>query len=256
MFSRRTFLSRTGLAAAAATGVAAPHLARSAEQLLTTPGQKPRKIIHLVSDGMSAGTFTCADRFSALTRERPLAWVKLMATAGAQHAFMSTRSLNSLVTDSAAAASAWGSGSRVANGAVNLLPDGRALTPLCSLFGDAGWARGLVTTTEITHATPAGFAANVRTRDHAPLIAAQYLERKIDVLLGGGRAYFDPAKRRDRRDLRAEFAAAGYTVVQDRAGLEKAPLASRLLGTFADGHLPFTLDWLGDAKRRATVPTV
>ena len=67
------------------------------------------------------------------------------------------RSLNSLVTDSAAASTSWGSGSRVKNGTLNILPDGRRLRPLCTVFGEAGWARGLVTTTEITHATPAGF---------------------------------------------------------------------------------------------------
>jgi alkaline phosphatase len=123
---------------------------------------------------------------------------------------MNTRSLNSMVTDSSAASSAWGSGSRVVNGAVNVLPDGRLLTPLYTLFGEAGWKTALVTTAEITHATPAGFAVAIKSRGNSDGIAKRYLDRNIEVLLGGGRPFFDPKKRKDKRDLRAEFKLAGY----------------------------------------------
>ncbi len=259
MLSRRSFLSRSGLAAASAASagaLGAPHIARSADALLTQPGQKPKRIIHLVSDGMSLGTLTCSDQFALLSRNRGLAWMQLFRDPAARHALMNTRSLNSLVTDSAAASSAWGSGSHVTNGAINALPDGRLLTPLYPLFAQAGWARGLVTTAEITHATPAGFACATKSRSSSDIIASQYFEGKIDVLLGGGRPYFDPAKRRDKRDLRADFAAAGYSVVEDLAGLEKAPLDTRLLGTFAEGHLPYSIDQMASPKLRATTPTI
>jgi len=185
-----------GLAAAAATStIAAPHLGRSADALLTGPGQKPKRIIHLVSDGMSMGTLTCANLFSEATRKRPLAWMQHLNSPEAHQALMNTRSLNSIVTDSSAASSAWGSGSHVVNGALNVLPDGRLLTPLCALFAEKGWATGLVTTAEITHATPAGFAVAIRSRGDSQAIAAQYLQRKIDVLLGGGRPFFSPNSR-------------------------------------------------------------
>ncbi len=255
--NRRSFLSRSGLAAAAATsGLAAPHIARSAEALLTTPGQKPKRIIHLVSDGMSLGTLTCANHFSERVRQRPLAWMDVLHSRAGHQALMNTQSLNSVVTDSSAAASAWGSGSRVVNGAVNVLPDGRLLTPLYALFAQKGWATGLVTTAEITHATPAGFAVAVKSRGDSQAIAAQYLARKVDVLLGGGRPFFSPASRKDKRDLRGEFAHAGYTVVLNAAELEKAPLDTKLLGTFADGHLPYTIDQRVDPKLIASTPTL
>ena len=256
MFSRRSFLTRSGLAAATAAIAGAPHIARSADALIAQPGQKPKRIIHIVSDGMSGGTLTCADIFSQLTRKRPLSWVELFRNPAARLALMNTRSLNSAVTDSSAASSAWGSGSRVVNGAVNVLPDGRLLTPFYPLFADAGWKTGLVTTAEITHATPAGFAVAVKSRGNSDAIATQYFERKVDVLLGGGRPFFDGKRRKDKRDLRGDFAAAGYTVVSDKASLAKAPLDTRLLGTFADGHLPYTLDHRADAKLRDTVPTL
>ncbi len=256
MISRRSFLSRTGLVAAGASAATAPHIARSAEALLTQAGQKPKKIIHIVSDGMSMGTLTCSNLYSQLTRKRELSWMQLYKNAAARSGLMNTRSLNSAVTDSSAASSAWGSGSRVVNGAVNVLPDGRLLSPLYNLFSQAGWATGLVTTAEITHATPAGFAVAVKSRGDSQAIAAQYLERKVDVLLGGGRPFFDAKKRKDKRDLAGDFTAAGYAVVQDLDGLNKAPTDTRLLGTFADGHLPYTIDYLYDAKIRAKTPTI
>ena len=253
--NRRSFLTRSGFAAAAST-FAAPHLARSAEALLSAPGQKPKRIIHLVSDGMSLGTLTCASLFSESARKRPLAWMQTLNSPAAHQALMNTRSLNSMVTDSSAASSAWGSGSRVVNGAVNVLPDGKLLTPLYALFAEKGWATGLVTTAEITHATPAGFAVAVKSRGDSQAIAALYLQRGVDVLLGGGRPFFSPNARKDKRDLRADFAAAGYTVVLSAADLEKAPLDTKLLGTFADGHLPYTIDHRADPKLVASTPTL
>jgi alkaline phosphatase len=256
MLTRRSFLTRSSLASGAVAGLAAPHLARSTESLLAATGQRPQRIIHVVSDGMSAGTLTCADAFSQLTRRRPLAWTQLWNHPAARIAMMNTRSLNSLVTDSSAASSAWGSGSRVVNGVLNLLPDGTALTPLYALFGQAGWKTGLVTTAEITHATPAGFAVAVKSRNDAEDIAVQYFERKVDVLLGGGRPFFSPNRRRDKRDLRGEFTRAGYHFVATKAELAAAPVEARVLGTFADGHLPYTLDQRADPKLMEAVPTL
>ena len=253
--SRRSFLTSSGITAAAAVGIA-PHAAKSADALLAAAGQKPKKIIHVVSDGMSVGTLTCADLLSQITRKKPLTWTQLFKHPAAKLSFMNTRSLNSAVTDSSAASSAWGSGSRVVNGAVNVLPDGKLLTPLFPLFADAGWKTGLVTTAEITHATPAGFAVAVKSRGNSDAIAAQYFDRKVDVLLGGGAPFFKGSRRKDKRDLNAEFAKAGDTVVSDKAGLSAAPLDTRLIGTFADGHLPYTIDQRNDAKLRDKVPVL
>lgn len=253
--SRRSFLTRSGIAAAAAAG-AAPHVAMSADALLAQSGQKPKRIIHVVSDGMSIGTLTCADYLSQITRKKALTWTGLFNNPAARISLMNTRSLNSAVTDSSAASSAWGSGSRVVNGAVNVLPDGKLLTPLYPLFKEAGWKTGLVTTAEITHATPAGFAVAVKSRGNSDAIAAQYFERKIDVLLGGGAPFFSPNRRKDKRDLRGDFTKAGYAFVTDKAGLAAAPIDKPLLGVFADGHLPYTIDHKNDAKLRDKVPTL
>ena len=252
--SRRRFLTRSGLAAAGGAA-AAPHLSRAADARARA-GQKPARIIQLVADGMSMGTLTCADHLSQLLRGRGLAWMQLYNQPGVVSAMMNVRSLNSLVTDSSASACAWGSGSRIVNGTVNILPDGRVLKTLYELFGEAGWKRGLVTTTEITHATPAGFAASGLKREAAETIAVQYLERGIEVLLGGGRKFFDPKQRKDKRDLKPDYVARGYTVMETAAQLKAAPLDKPWLGTFDASHLPFTLDQLSDAQAQANVPTL
>jgi alkaline phosphatase len=253
--NRRSFFHRSGLVAVAGA-VGAPAVLRAADRVSFKPGDRPRHIIHLVADGMSPATLTCADHLSAHVRQRGLTWLQLTQRPGAANGLMNVRSLNSLVTDSAAASSAWGSGSRVVNGAVNVLPDGRKLRTLCDLFGEAGWKRGLVTTVEVTHATPAGFAASVTSRGTPEDIAVQYYEQRIEVLLGGGRKFFDPAVRKDTRDLRGDFQKAGYAVFEDRAALLAAPSDPPWLGTFDRSHLPFTVDHQRDAKLQAAVPTL
>ncbi|MFM8468791.1 MAG: alkaline phosphatase [Limisphaerales bacterium] len=250
--NRRHFFTRTGLLAAASAS--APAIVRAAEPGNTRPGQKPRHIIHLIADGMAMATLSMADHLSHAVRGRGLTWMSLYQRPEVVGSFMDVRSLNSLVTDSSASSCAWGSGSRIVNGTVNILPDGTILTPLYTLFGQAGWKRALVTTTEITHATPAGFAASGLKREAAEAIAVQYMERGVDVLLGGGQKFFDPAKRKDKRDVVADYKTAGYQVFKTAQEFSAAKADGKWLGIFANSHLPFTVDWNHDAKLKAGVP--
>ena len=252
--NRRNFFKQTGLLAAGVVGF--PAVVRSADVAAVAPGSRPRNIIHLVADGMSSGTLTAADYYSHFTRQRGLSWFDFAHRPGTHSAFVNMRSLNSFVTDSSAASSSWGSGSRVMNGALNQLPDGRNLRTLYQLFDELHWRRGLVTTTEITHATPAGFATNSASRGSADELAVQYLDRRVDVLLGGGKPFFDAGKRKDKRDLYADYRAAGYTVMTKAAELKAAPLDARWLGTFSSGHLPYTVDRDQDVRLLKEVPSL
>lgn len=253
--TRRRFFTQSGLIAAGT--FAGPAIVKGKDSsAVFARGERPRHIIHLVSDGMSAGTLTCGDALSKLRRGRGAAWIELYHHPHAFTGLMDMRSLNSLVTDSSAASSSWGSGSRINNGAVNVLPDGRDLKPLYSLFAEQGWKRGLVTTTEITHATPAGFAANDASRGSAETIAEQYLERKVDVLLGGGAKHFSPRERKDERDLMADYRKAGYAIFESAAELHQAKENGRWLGVFSRGHLPYTVDQMQSPALRVKVPTL
>jgi alkaline phosphatase len=216
---------------------------------------KVRGIVFMVSDGMSPGVIGLAETFSQLTRKRGTAWWRLYNDPAATRGLMDTASANSLVTDSAAASSAWGGGQRVHNGAINTTPNGREIQPIAAILKQKSAARiGLVTTATVTHATPAGFAASVPARSNEHAIAPQYLNR-VDVILGGGSGFFDPALRPDGRDLAGEFEQAGYQRTDTRDAL-LAATAPKLLGTFTRGHLPFAIDRDHDPDLAARVPTL
>lgn len=254
--SRRSFLSTAALGALAAglplRSAAANRPSNSAAA--REPG-RARNLILVVSDGMSAGALATAEQFRRRRDGRGTAWIDLYRDASIRKGLMDTASASSLVTDSAAAASAWGGGLRVNNGALNIGPAGERPVPLFALARAEGRAAGLVSTATITHATPAGFAINTPKRNEETLIADLYAKTGLDLFLGGGNRFFDPALRPDKHDAYAAFRAAGYHVARDRAALASAP-AGRLLGVFADGHMPYALDHAADPALVASAPTL
>lgn len=218
-------------------------------------GRKPRNIIFLVSDGMSSGVPSIAEPFSKLVRQKGTQWASLLKNPNAAHGFFETYSLNSLVTDSAAASSAWASGARVHNGALNVLPDGRELTPIAELYKQAGRRVGLVTTTQMTHATPAGFATVEASRNDHASIAPQFM-KSVDVLMGGGIEYWSPTQRADGLDVIGKYQAAGYTFWDHRDQVRSSATPEKVLGLFGKGHLPYTLDWRNQTAISARVPNL
>lgn len=115
----------------------------------------------------------------------------------------------------------------------------------------AGKSVGLVTTSQVTDATPAAFAAHVRDRDEESEIARQYLEEsRPDVILGGGEDYWYPegtpgaipddppaeASRGSEGNLVEKARDLGYEHVSDVEGLEAAE-GPKLLGLFANEEM-------------------
>ncbi|WP_228486839.1 alkaline phosphatase [Paludibaculum fermentans] len=245
---RRGFFGRAGALAALGGSLEALHSAQ------LKPGARPRNIIWMVADGMSPSVLPLADHFSQLIRGKGLLWQALLDRPEAQRGLMDMASLDSLVTDSSSASSSWGSGSRIFNGWVNVLPDGTELTPIAEIARDKRKRVGLVTTATVTHATPAGFTASVKHRDDEHLIAEQYLDR-ADVILGGGRRFFDPNARADKRDMVAAFRKAGYGYAATRDELT-ALRSARLLGLFSASHLPYSIDRRADKAAEELVPTL
>jgi alkaline phosphatase len=251
---RRDWLKAAALGGgAAAVGVSGAASAQPVAGGGPAPG-KVRGVIFMVSDGMSAGVLTMAEALSQRARKSSTEWMNLLSAPAANHGLMDTGSADSMVTDSAAAASAWGSGKRVNNGAVNFSTDGQALEPIAAILKDKGVKTGLVSTATITHATPAGFAAAVKHRSDEEGIAPQYLSR-VDIILGGGLPFFDGSSRKDQRDLLGEYAAAGYGVVRSRKALLETQ-EGKLLGLFSRGHLPYTVDRNHDQATATAVPTL
>ena len=250
-FHRRQFLTAGGITAG--TLLAAPDITLQAKD---NHPDTPHNIIHMVADGMSMGTLTNSDYLSQIMRKRGLVWTELLGRQEASTCFMNMRSLDAYVTDSSAASSSWGGGKRINNGAVNMLPGMIPVTPIYEILKKEGWQRGLVTTTEVTHATPAGFASSVPKRSMAPQIAAQYLGHEVDVILGGGSKYFDAKNRKDKRDLQGDFRKQGYQTFATKSDLENADYSKKWLGTFTSGHLPYTVDHKQDPHLESQIPTL
>jgi alkaline phosphatase len=111
-----------------------------------------------------------------------------------------TRSSSSLVTDSAAGATAFSCGFKSYNGAISVLPDHSPCGTVLEAASLAGYKTGLVVTTRITDATPACFASHVNMRQYEDRIAEQEigehpLGRVVDLIFGGGRCHFLPGRR-------------------------------------------------------------
>jgi len=264
---RRDWLKLGGATAAGVAGVALAgcdqrnHYAAAAQATPTgtssnsKPG-KPRNVILMISDGMSTGVPTLAELMSPELRNRGTVMAQMLADPDVVRTFIATESANSWVTDSAAAATAMGSGHVADNGTLNVMPvSGEPMVTLADNARQRGKRVGLVTTDRVCGGTPAGFAAVQENRNHYNQIAPQMLDR-CDVLLGGGRENFDPLARDDARDLLGAARMSGHKLLMERDHLLAADASDRCLGLFGEGKLPYTLDHRQHIELRRAVPTL
>ncbi|NEY18459.1 alkaline phosphatase [Bacillus ginsengihumi] len=208
--------------------------------------QKAKNVILFVGDGMGAAHRN-AIRLATVGLGKELA-MNSMPYAGLVHT-----SSTSAVTDSAAAATAMASGVKTNNGAIGVDANKKPRKTVLEAAKAAGKSTGLVTTSQITDATPAAFAAHVQDRSMQSEIAKQYLENKVDVLLGGGEDYWYPAgtegayqdypakdtteaSKGTEGDLVNKAKKIGYQYVTNADQLKKAR-SGRLLGLFANEEM-------------------
>jgi alkaline phosphatase len=199
-------------------------------------GVTPKNVVLFIGDGMGPEQVKAAGIYANGAEGT------LVFETFAYQTEATTYSASSEITDSAASATAMATGRKVNNGVVSLaIPgDGAALTTMLEYFQEAGKSCGLVTTTNITHATPACFGAHRKSRyDDAADIAADYLNlTRPQLLFGGG---WDEAGPKVAAD-------AGYLVVRNREELFAIDTenSGRVSGQFGEGHLPHEIDGLGD----------
>ncbi|AKA16766.1 alkaline phosphatase [Aeromonas hydrophila] len=235
-----------------------------------------KNVILFIGDGMGPTVLT-ATRLYKVGEEGNLEMMKL-----ARSARIKTFSNDAQTTDSAPSMAAYTTGVKMNNEVIAMSRDTRAVAPgkdangnkgvnncasdngkpvptLLELAKAAGKSVGAVTTTELTHATPAATYSHICHRDAAYAIAAQAvpggagfnqaLGDGVDVLMGGGANHWTPYNstsnkggRADGRDLTAELTAQGYryvTTKDDLAGVN----SGKVLGLFsAKSHLDYELD--------------
>ncbi|HYE61769.1 MAG TPA: alkaline phosphatase [Phycisphaerales bacterium] len=252
--NRRSFLRTSSTLAALGVGGAAlgagPTRATQAREQgppATPPTARVAKnIIFMVSDGMSTGTLTLADLAYRQREGRPSHWVSLWSREGVRRGTATTYSADAWVTDSAAGGSAWGCGVHVNNGVINISNEGEQLVPILVHARQSGKRTGVVTTTRVTHATPASFVANVPKRDLWQPIAQQMLERGVDVMLGGGGKHFPDQLLKQH---------PGLLVARNKAELLTAG-QGRLLGFFAQDHVPMVFERTPEVPALSTMTGV
>lgn len=181
--------------------------------------EAPRNVIFMVMDGTNSDVVT----LSRLYKGKALALDSILVGG------VKTFSLESAITDSAAAGTALATGQKTVIDLIGMVPqpsgNPRPVANLLEASQEKGLATGIVSTSPVQHATPAAFSAHVLNRNQFQEIANQQAHQGIDVIFGGGRKY----------------AAKNPRMIVDRTALYKAR-GPKQAGYFADEDMAYDFD--------------
>jgi len=113
-------------------------------------------------------------------------------------------------------------------------PESAAVTSITEIAYKNGLATGVVSTSSVTHATPASFVAHNAGRGNYEDIAKDFLRGTVDVFIGGGEDHF--RKRADKDDLTVKLKQQGYDVVYNLEDLKKTG-SRKIAGLLAPGQM-------------------
>jgi alkaline phosphatase len=164
--------------------------------------KRPKNIILMVGDGMGLTQIT-----AGLYSNNNTLFLEQFPVTG----LIKTHSSRHIVTDSGAGATAFSCGCKTYNGAIGVCKDKKPCPTILEQAEEQGFATGLVSTSSITHATPASFIAHVPDRADMETIATYFLKTDIDLFIGGGMKYFN-RRTADQRNLVGELQEKGYVV--------------------------------------------
>ncbi|SCU85074.1 LADA_0D05556g1_1 [Lachancea dasiensis] len=222
--------------------------------------RKPAKknVIFFVTDGMGPASLSLTRSFRQftqnLTRDDVLVLDKHLVGSSR------TMSSSSLITDSAAGATAFSCALKSYNGAIGVDSNKNPCGTLLEAAKLEGYHTGLVVTTRITDATPAAFSSHVDYRFQEDLIAQHQLGeyplgRMVDLIIGGGRTHFysqqdavygSRGSRADGRNLIKEAIGDGWSYVGNRNEFDALDnghnVSLPLLALLADYDIPFDID--------------
>jgi len=213
----------------------------------------PKYVFYFIGDGLGASQRQAAEYYLQMKKGDKNA--KLLMNKLPVAGINTTHSADSLVTDSAAAGTALAAGHKTNNGVISMLPDGTIVKTLIEAAEEKGMATGIATTTRLTHATPAVFAAHNENRNNENEIAADFLDSGVEFFAGGGYRHFVPqnwqwgkSKRKDDRNIFNEFGKQGYKVfVGERNGAKQFKnyhpnSKEKVIASFTSSHMPYEID--------------
>jgi len=205
-------------------------------------------IIFIVGDGMPVSTLTALYRLRQNLGTK-MTFYRRFQDPNTVVAYMGTASLSSVVTDSAPASAAWATGTHTANHFLSVLPNGKILKTIGEIAKENDYEVGFVTTTRVTHATPAAWYSHNKDRDDEANIALEALKLKPAVLMGGGLKYFSKnTNPKLPNDTLSDFKKEGYEVYTDKNQLKNIDYNKPILGLFNKSHIDYYIDRLNDKK--------
>ncbi len=241
---------------------------------------KARNVILFVGDGMGVATVTAARIFDGQSKGLNGEEHVLPFETFPNVALVKTYNTNQQVSDSAGTITAMLTGTKTRAGMINVGPEAlrescegqlaHPLTPITEIASQAGMAVGVVTTTRVTHATPAGIYARTAERDWeddssiAPAdwergcrdVAYQLVHASHgpQIVMGGGSQHFFGADRLGKRrdagdDLVRDWLAAGdkRRYIASAGQLDDLQAGQQVLGLFASEHMTFTAEKAPDS---------
>ena len=207
----------------------------------TPEGQTPKNIILLVGDGMGlaqvSSSFYFNDKKSNFLRFKEIG-LHQNTPVGAK------------ITDSAAGATAFAAGIKTFNGAISVDKDSQAVETIVEILSQKGMSTGVVSTSSITHATPACFYAHVPSRRMQDEIARQLMNSKVDFFAGGGKKFF--AERKDGENLIEGLKQQGFEVDTTSLSRKAGPINNKYAYLLGRDYMPKMENGRGDFLPKAT----
>jgi alkaline phosphatase len=216
----------------------------SSDKIYEQETGKIRNIILLIGDGMGSAAVQAA----MIASEYPLNIERATVTG-----FQKTASADNIITDSGAAATAIATGVKTYNGSLGVDIYGKPLKSILEIAEELGYSTGLISTSAITHATPAAFISHRVSRFDYENIASDYLKTDIDLFIGGGFDHF--AKRTDTHNLIDSLILRGYEVDTTMAEVTRS-LSGKIAGLVAHVHNPYRMNGRGDMLPSATLKAI
>ena len=209
---------------------------------VSTPTKKVKNIILLIGDGMGLSQVSASQFYNKKTSN-----FERFPVIG----LTKTSSTSDLITDSAAAATAFASGIKTYNGALGVNTDTLAVKTIVEEISKIGISTGIISTSSIVHATPAAFYTHTKKRSMYEDIASQLVSSDIDFFAGGGINYFND--RKDKRNLILELEKKGFSINTESLPKNTKPVLNKKQGyLLAPNGMPKMLDGRGEFLTNAT----
>ena len=198
--------------------------------------QKAKNIILFIGDGMSLSQVSAYRLYQGGPNSR------IAVDSFPYSGKVLTHSANAIVTDSASSGTAFSTGKKTYNTALGVDVNGQPIENITEKLDKSGYVSSVISTSEVTHATPAAFVVHTSSRYLADEISIQMTDSKIKNILGGGRKFFIPEEDGGNREdgiKLIEKVKANSKLITNKSELGDSSLYgnSQVFGLFADEHL-------------------